>query len=99
MNDSNNGNPEASWSRYRELVMRELERLDGRIGSTSDSVKAEIAATEKRISKRLEGLETTQRTIDRDVVALKVKAGVWGVIGGAIPSIVALAFMYFKKGG
>lgn len=50
--------------------------------------------------KRLgEGQERTAGAISalrEDMVALKIKSGVWGLIAGAIPASVMVAFHYFK---
>ena len=35
--------------------------------------------------------------IDNSIVALKVKSGVWGLIGGAIPVVIGLAYVLIKS--
>ena len=35
--------------------------------------------------------------IKEDIAGLKVKAGIWGVIGGSIPVIIAILFILIKK--
>jgi len=32
-----------------------------------------------------------------DIAQLKVKAGIWGLIGGAIPAIAAVIFLFIKQ--
>jgi len=33
-----------------------------------------------------------------DIATLKVKAGVWGIIGGVIPVLISIALYFFVKG-
>ena len=58
----------------------------------------------KHVLMELERLNTCMMNIDNDlrklsieIAMLKVKAGVWGVIGGSIPAIVALAYFLIKS--
>jgi len=50
--------------------------------------------------KRLgEGLESLGKSVGRlrvEVAMLKVKSGIWGVIGGSIPVVVMLILWYLK---
>lgn len=40
----------------------------------------------------------TELTLVRiEIAKLKVKAGIWGVVGGAVPVAIALAIMYMEK--
>lgn len=75
------------WSEYRRLILAELERLSGLIGGLNtriDSLRAdEISGLRDRCT-RLE-------------VELRLKAGVWGAICGAIPALLAAAAMYYSK--
>jgi hypothetical protein len=43
-----------------------------------------------RLNNNIEKLETTINSISKDTAVLKVKAGMWGLIGGAIPVLIAL---------
>jgi hypothetical protein len=45
--------------------------------------------------KELSELVTKNRI---DIAVLKVKAGVWGVIGGAIPILITIAMYFIFKG-
>ncbi len=42
--------------------------------------------------------EKRQRETLVDIAMLKVKAGVWGLIGGMVPVLISLAVMYLRKG-
>lgn len=43
-----------------------------------------------RLADCYEGLQERVNTVREDIAGLKVKAGIWGLIGGAIPVIVGL---------
>lgn len=46
------------------------------------------------IDTRLEKIETTQIGMREDLAALKIKSGIWGLVGGLIPVLVALGIAY-----
>lgn len=50
----------------------------------------------KRHGCQLDGLETSVATVRTDVAALKVKSGVWGLLGGLIPVLVLLLLEVLK---
>ena len=51
----------------------------------------------KRLNNNIEKMETKLDCISKDTAVLKVKAGLWGLIGGAIPVVVGLALYFFQK--
>lgn len=52
----------------------------------------------KRLNKCYETLQHDVGKIKGEVEGLKVKAGVWGVIGGGIPILITIAIWFFIKG-
>ena len=59
----------------------------------------------KYVLKELERLNTCYASIDKkqqqigiDVAMLKVKAGAWGALGGAIPVAIGLGIWFIRKG-
>ena len=52
----------------------------------------------KRLSMAYEGLRETSEGIRIEIAKLKVKAGIWGAIGGAIPVIVMMFLWWIKSG-
>lgn len=52
----------------------------------------------KRLSLAYEGLRETSEGIRIEIAKLKVKAGIWGLIGGAIP-VVIMIFLWWMKSG
>ena len=50
------------------------------------------------VNARLNKIEKLQLQILVDVAGLKIKAGIWGLLGGAVPIIIGLGIYYLKKG-
>lgn len=76
---------DGAWETWRNHVLIELKRLD-------DSVKDNQRAI-------LSSKEELKREIDLvrvEVVKLKIKAGVWGAVAGAIPAIVYILISQWK---
>jgi hypothetical protein len=72
--DGNNG-----WGEYRKLVMTEIERLTSEIRH------------ERNNGKQVQQLMWEHMLrIEKEVASLKVKCGVWGLVGGLIPVVTAL---------
>ncbi len=44
----------------------------------------------------LTALTEKMDSVSTDVAQLKVKAGIWGLLGGAIPVVIALVFLMVK---
>jgi len=73
-NDSGNG-----WGEYRKLVMTEIERLASEIRHERNNGK-----------QVQQHLWDQMLRIEKEVASLKVKCGVWGLVGGLIPVVTAL---------
>ena len=50
----------------------------------------------ERLNETLERLEALLNKTREDVAVLKVKAGVWGLLGGAVPATVTLVIIWLK---
>lgn len=56
----------------------------------------------ERLGSAYEGLRGEIQKIHVEIAQLKVKSGMWGVLGGLIPVVIALGIgiaLYFAKGG
>lgn len=73
MTDSN------GWPEYRELVMRELERL-----------ATEIRQERADFKRDMERLYTRLTDTEKKLATLEVRCGIWGLLGGVIPVATAL---------
>lgn len=85
MSDDSNG-----WREYQKLVLNELRRLDEnveKLGTRMDRlVKHE---TNNRLQAE-HGFSAELQRLSIEVHGLKIKAGVWGVIGGLLPVLAAV---------
>ncbi len=52
----------------------------------------------ERLNEYHDSIDKAQQKIVVEIAMLKVKSGVWGAIGGAIPVVIGLAILYMKKG-
>jgi hypothetical protein len=67
------------WDEYRKLVLAELRRID-------DGFQHE--RKNRSMSERL--VWERMAHLDVEIAALKIKAGIWGLMGGLIPALTAL---------
>jgi hypothetical protein len=51
----------------------------------------------ERLNECYEKLDTKMNDIATDISVLKVKAGIWGLVGAAIPVTALLILQYLKK--
>ena len=73
---------EGDWGEYRRLILAELTRLNDGISE----VKAQISV--------LRSDDIAQ--MKAEIAVLKFKAGVWGLVAGAIPGAIALIYAAVK---
>ena len=67
------------WDEYRKLVMRELERLT-----------SEIRHSRNNHEQGLQGLYARLIETEKEIATLKVRCGIWGLMGGLIPTLSAI---------
>lgn len=85
------------WREYRRLILSELKRIDERVGSEAETHRNSIAETERVIMDKLSALDSRLSATREDVTILKVKAGVWGLMGGMIPALGVLFWTLVDK--
>lgn len=96
MTDENNG-----WREYQKLVLNELRRLDDsveKLATRLDNSIEKIGIRVDRVTKHERGnrqqvemgLSDELQRLALEVHGLKIKAGVWGLIGGLLPVLTAL---------
>jgi hypothetical protein len=71
-----------SWNEWGKHVLAELERL-----SSSCVV----------IDERVQRIDARVRGIEIEIGMLKVKSGVWGLVGGMIPVLIGITLMILSK--
>lgn len=77
---------ENGWNEWSKFVLKELERQSDCI----DEVNKSIARLTHDMNKRFE-------EVNIEIATLKVKAGLWGALGGAIPVALGLLIMFIKR--
>lgn len=74
------------WREWSKHVLKELERLN-----------ACYIVLDEQIDDKIDDLKKCIGEIKLDIAKLKVKAGIWGAIGAAIPILITLAIMAIKS--
>lgn len=67
------------WHEYKQLVLRELERLTGEIRHERNNYKQGMNGVYERLIE-----------VEKEVATLKVRCGIWGLMGGLIPVMATL---------
>lgn len=67
------------WGEYRKLVMTEIDRLAREIRHERNNAK-----------QVQQHLWDQMLRVEKEVATLKVKCGIWGLVGGLIPVVTAL---------
>lgn len=80
------GNMENGWREWSKHVLKELERLNDCYIAVDNSLDNKI----EKVNKSINGLRV-------DIARLKVKSGIWGAIGAAIPILITLAIMAIRS--
>lgn len=78
------------WREYQKLVLNELRRLDTNLEKLTDRIDAAVKheRSNRQISET--AMQSDIRKISLEVRELKIKAGVWGLLGGLLPVLTAL---------
>jgi hypothetical protein len=97
MTEQTTGRGTNGWNEWSKFVLKELERLNEQVEKLFNLVGTRVDKETCRSS--ASSIRDDIKTLELDVVALKVKAGIWGLIGGAIPVIIGLAVWIIKGSG
>lgn len=73
------------WDEYKNLVMAEIRRLAEEIRHERSNART----VQKYVVDRMTEME-------KELAMLKVRCGIWGLMGGLIPALSALAFSLIK---
>lgn len=74
-----------------------MESLEVHLARVEEKVDAILAQTEKQ-NGRVHELERDVHQMDICLGQLKIKAGIWGAIGAAIPTAVGVLWFIVKAG-
>lgn len=88
--DSLNGN--GGWASYGKLVLSELERLQDEL----DKVQVRVAIIkEQEIPHLYAAIAAVKLELKQDIVAIQVKAALFGAIAGTVFSAAMVAIMNY----
>lgn len=78
------------WREYQKLVLSELRRLDENVEKMTERI--DRAIKHERNNRHMADRATRDdiKHLQLEVHGLKIKAGVWGLLGGLLPVIAAL---------
>ena len=85
MDEETNG-----WREYQKLVLSELRRLDSNLEKLNERIDR---AVKHERGNRQQVEANTHAEVSRialEVHGLKIKAGIWGLLGGLLPVMTAL---------
>ena len=78
------------WNEYQKLVLNELQRLDSNVEKLGDRIDQAVRHERGNRNMIENATNAEVRRIALEVHGLKIKAGVWGLIGGLLPVISAV---------
>lgn len=81
-----------NWNEDKALVEFKLSTADGKI----EKIFSALHELRELITAHNQIEQSEFSKIWQEIAVLKVKAGVWGIIGGAIPVAIALLVHYTK---
>jgi len=79
-----------TWREYQKLVLSELRRLDGNMEKLGERVDRAVKHERGNRQTVELGVQAELTRIALEVQSLKIKAGVWGIMGGLLPAITAV---------
>jgi len=81
---------ENGWKEYQKLVLNELRRLDETVEKLGTRIDKAVSHERGNRLQTEQGLAAELQRLSIEVHGLKIKAGVWGVIGGLLPVLAAV---------
>jgi len=70
--------------------------MSGEDGNGWDEYRKLVMSELLALDSTLNGIMSELTQMRTDLAALKVKAGIWGLIGGALPAIVTIVILYIE---
>jgi len=91
MSDKNNRD---GWSEYQKLVLSTLEDHKDLINKVNDRISDEIKGVDAKVNEiRTQDIPS----IHVEIAMLKVKSGIWGLVGGLLMFLVTLGLNFLRK--
>ena len=89
---------ENGWGEYKRLVMFRLDEINQNMQALNTNMvefQKNVVRDVTDVNNRVDGACTDVKCLQTE---MKIKSGVWGLLGGAIPASVILAVELIKNG-
>ena len=83
-----------NWQEWSKHVLMELKRLNRTVQAVDEKIDNKIDSLDIKINDIKDNVITPLKV---ELAMLKVKSGIWGLIGGAIPVILLVLVEILKK--
>lgn len=90
-------NDDASWQESRRLIEGVLTRLENSVNNLAEEIKQLREENHDRLDEAKADFNAKLGVMQVNIAMLQVKAGVWGLIGGAIPVVIAILVEMLRK--
>jgi len=83
------------WAEYQKLVLNELSRHNVLIEEINKDINKKLNDFDRQIYEKM-------NFIEKEIVSLKVKSGVWGIVGGlviTVPVLITVMILFLKMVG
>jgi hypothetical protein len=78
---------QGDWEEYRKLILAELQRLHGGVEEVKATLGEMRSSEISRLNARIAVMESE----------VKIRGGIWGLIGAAVPTTVAVMWILVNK--
>lgn len=93
------------WEKHKLHILEEIKRLDSnqdKVWSSLDDIsKEDIPKLKESISTQISELKDFLNkkfeNVNKEVLTLKIKAGVWGLAAGMIPALMVILMLFIRK--
>lgn len=95
-----NSDKDEGFKEYKHLILNNLDQFKScreHHASEFQQVHSEINTMRREILKEAKEIVVAINKMDRRLVMVEVKSGVWGILGGALAGLAPFAIYYFTK--
>lgn len=95
-----NSSDDEGFKEYKHLILNNLDQFKScreHHSNEFQQIHSEINGMRREILKEAKEIVVAINKMDRRLVMVEVKGGVWGVIGGALSGVAPFLIYYFTK--
>ena len=86
-----------SWNEWSRHVLAELQRLNDQYADTEDHIELLKRTFMDKVDSIKDSLHAEAQTLHVEIAMLKVKSGVWGLLGGLVPVLLMILMEVFNR--